>query len=135
MRTGTQWKVMLAVKTDNPDPHGQKLTSYLALAEGEKATVGLGKYQAVVELVKLYAGQEKADIINSGAPITLSMKDNGFQNLAAARPTVAKNSADTVRRTRNETELTPAMQFHRPLTEEEVIKAQENPDGKVSQLP
>ncbi len=80
MRTGNQWKVLLSVKTENPDPHGQKITSYLALAEGEKGTVGLGTRQAVVELVKLYASQEKADIISAGAPITLSMKDNGFES-------------------------------------------------------
>jgi hypothetical protein len=90
MRTGNQWKVLLSVKTENPDPHGQRITSYLALAEGEKGTVGLGTRQAVVELVKLYANQEKADIISAGAPITLSMKDNGFESAA---PSLASSQA------------------------------------------
>jgi len=92
MRTGDQWKVLLAVKTDNPDPHGQKLTSYLTLAEGDKGTVGLGTKQAVVELVKLYVGQEKVDILDSGASITLSMKDNGFESPAPTIPAVASRN-------------------------------------------
>ncbi len=135
MRIGNQWKVLLAVNTENPDPHGQRLTSYLALAEGDKGTVGLGTKQAVVELVKLYVGQEKVDIINSGASITLSMKDNGFNNLAGAQPTIARNSAETTRRNPgDEREMTPAMRFHLPLTEEEVIRAQENPQILTNEM-
>jgi len=77
-RTGDKWKVLLAVTTDNPDPHGPKLSSYLTLAEGDKKEVGTGDKKGMVELVKLYSGEEKIDIINSGSPMTLSMKDNGF---------------------------------------------------------
>jgi hypothetical protein len=80
MRAGNQWKVMLSVNTENPDPHGQRVTSYLALAEGDKRTVGLDTKQAVVELVRIYADQEKIDIINLGTPMTLSMKEDGFES-------------------------------------------------------
>jgi hypothetical protein len=83
-RKGDHWKALLAVNTENPDPHGQKLTSYLALSEGDKRTVGSGTKQALVELVKIYADQEKIEIINLGTPMTLSMKDDGFESPAVA---------------------------------------------------
>jgi hypothetical protein len=85
MRTGDQWKVLLAVQAENPDPHGHPLTCYLTLAEGDKKAVGPGAKQVVVELVKAYADQEKADIINSGTPVTLSVKDNGFSSPSAVQ--------------------------------------------------
>jgi hypothetical protein len=84
MKTGGILKVALAVKTENPDPHGQKLTDYLTLAEGDKQGVGSGNKQGVVELVRIYADQEKVDIINSGTPVTLTIKDDGLNSPAAA---------------------------------------------------
>lgn len=78
MRAGNQWKALLAVKTENPDPHADKLSFYLTLSEGDKQGVGVGDKRWLVELVKLDANQEKVDILNSGIPFTLSMKDNGF---------------------------------------------------------
>jgi hypothetical protein len=84
VRTGNQWKALLAVKLQNPDPRGRELTYYLTLAEGEKKTAGSDEKQAVVELVKARAEQEEADILNSGIPMTLSMKENGYGNLAAS---------------------------------------------------
>ena len=83
-RKGDHWKALLAVNTENPDPHGQKLTSYLALSEGDKRTVGSGAKQALLELVKIYAEEEKIEILNLGTPMTLSMKDDGFESPAAA---------------------------------------------------
>jgi len=136
MRTGNQWKVLLSVKTENPDPHGQRITSYLALAEGDKQEVGIGDKKGTVELVEIHADQEKVEILNSGERNTLSMKDNGFENLASAPRTRARNSAETTRQNPgNETEMTPAMRFRRPLTEEDVIKAQENPEERAPRLP
>jgi hypothetical protein len=92
MRTGNQWKVLLSVKVRNPDPRAAPLNSFLSMAEGEKEGVTSGENKFVVELVKLYPVQEKADIINSGTPVTLSMKDNGFEGQvpssgASLRPT------------------------------------------------
>jgi hypothetical protein len=84
MRTGDPWKVLLAVKVENPDPHGHPITCYLTLGEGDKKTVGSGSKQGVVELVKAYADQGKADIINSGTPMTLSLKDSSPGGPAAA---------------------------------------------------
>jgi hypothetical protein len=84
VRTGNQWKVMLAVKVRNPDPKAAPLNSYMALAEGDKKGVTSGENQFVVELVKVHADQEKAEIINSGTPVTLSMEVNGFASPAAA---------------------------------------------------
>jgi hypothetical protein len=93
MQAGKQWKVLLAVKTDNPDPHGQKLNYYLTLAEGDKKGVGAGDKQGMVELVRLYADLEKVDIINSGTPVTLSMKDNGFESAAPSPPVILPRRA------------------------------------------
>ena len=84
VRTGDLWKVYLVTKVENPDPHGAPLNVYLNLREGEKQKVGSGSKQAELELVKLYADKEKIDIINSGTPMTLTMKDNGFGSGAAA---------------------------------------------------
>jgi hypothetical protein len=84
MRTGGEAKALLAVKTQNPDPHAPELTSFVALAEGSQQRVGAGDKRAVVELVKIYLEQEKVDIINSGTPITLSLKEDGFNSAKAA---------------------------------------------------
>jgi hypothetical protein len=78
MQTANQWKALLAVKVKNPDPRAAPLNSYLTLAEGEKERVTSGEHQFLVEMGKIYAEEEKADIINSGTLVTLSMKDNGF---------------------------------------------------------
>ena len=83
MQTGDKVNVLLVVMTQNPDPHGHDLTSYLTLAEGDKRTVGSGTKAGTIELVKAYASQGKADIINTGTPVTLTMADNGFKGLAA----------------------------------------------------
>jgi hypothetical protein len=78
MWTGDKLEVLLVVKTQNPDPRAAEVSSYLTLGEGAK--------EGVVELVKVYAGQEKVDIINSGTPMTISMKDNGV--IGDAQPPV-----------------------------------------------
>ena len=96
MHVGNQWKALLAVKTENPDPHADKLSFYLTLAEGDKQGVGAGDKRWMVELVKLDANQEKVDILNSGRPITLSMKDNGFARSPPVK--VASASVATVSR-------------------------------------
>jgi hypothetical protein len=74
--TGKEWKVFLTVTTENPDPHGQKILSYLTLSEGEKKKVGFGEKQSEVELVKIYAEREKVEVINAGTPQTLSVGTN-----------------------------------------------------------
>jgi hypothetical protein len=86
MQTGDQWKALLAVTTENPDPRAAGLSYYLTLAEGDKQRVGTGEKQGMVELVKLDAGQETVDIINSGMPVNLTMKDNGFESPPSASP-------------------------------------------------
>lgn len=82
MRMGGTVKALLVVKTRNPDPRAAELSSYVSLAPGEKV--------GDVELVRVDAGQEKADIINSGTPMTISTKDNGVKREApppaASRP-------------------------------------------------
>ena len=78
MRMGDILKVLMEVKTRNPEARGPELISYLTLAEGEK--------EGVVELVRVYLDQEKVDIINSGTPMTLSMKDNGVKGEAPSPP-------------------------------------------------
>ena len=82
-QTGNEWKVFLAVKTKNPDPKAAPSNSYLTLAEGDKREVASGENRFVVQMVRVYPDQEKVDIINSGTPVTLSMKDNGFVTPAA----------------------------------------------------
>ena len=72
------WKAFLAATTDNPDPHGQAVTTYLALSEGEKQSVWVGDKQGVVQLVRIHVDSEKADVVNCGTPVTLSFKDNGL---------------------------------------------------------
>ncbi len=72
MRKGEQWKVLLAVKTQSPVARARALTLYLTLVEGDK--------QGCVELVKAYPEQEKVDIINSGTPVTLTMKEEASEN-------------------------------------------------------
>ena len=86
MRTGGESKALLAVKTQNPDPRAPELTSFVALAEGSKQGVGAGDKRVVVELVKIYLEQEKVDIINSGTPLTLSLKEDGFNSAKATGP-------------------------------------------------
>jgi hypothetical protein len=84
------------VKTENPDPHADKLSFYLTLSEGEKQGVGAGDKRWTEELVKLDANQERVDILNSGTPMTLSMKDNGFASPPSVK--VASASVATVSR-------------------------------------
>jgi hypothetical protein len=60
MQTGERTNVLLVVMTPNPDPHGQDVTSYLTLAEGEG----------------------KVDILNTGTAATLTMTGNGFKGTA-----------------------------------------------------
>jgi hypothetical protein len=89
MRTGDQLKVLLVVRVRNPDPKGSSLDSYLNLAEGDKMAAMSGENEWVVEVVKAYVAQEKVDIINSGTPMTLSMKDNGVTGEAPPPVTAA----------------------------------------------
>jgi hypothetical protein len=98
MRKGEQWKALLAVEVENPDPHGHPLSCYLTLAEGDKKSVGSGAKQAAVELVKAYAEQEKVDIINSGTAMTLSAKDKGKESPAPAA--VERRGSVVIRRPR-----------------------------------
>ena len=123
MQTGNQWKALLAVKVKNPDPRAAPLNSYLTLAEGEKQRVTSGENQFLVEMGKIYVDEEKADIINSGTPVTLSMKDNGFGS-----PAPPPDPAHAVR-------ITPEMQktlearkafeaaFPRPATPPPIVPA------------
>jgi hypothetical protein len=84
MRTGSLSRALLAVQTDNPDQHGPKLIYYMALCEGEKREVGAGDKRGFVELVRIHAGEEGVDIINTGSAATLSTKDNGFKGAETA---------------------------------------------------
>jgi hypothetical protein len=69
-------KVLLAVKTKAAP--GNKEASdgmkYYAMLQGEK--------EDTVELVKVNAKEERIEIINSGTPMTLTMKKNGFEGKA-----------------------------------------------------
>ena len=126
MQTGNQWKVLLAVKVKAPDPKAASLNSYLALSEGAKERVTSGENQFVVEMVKIYADQQKAEIINSGTPETLSMKDDGFGSPVTASGGGMNPAVATRQVPKGKTEMTPAMREHPPLTEEDVLRAQEN---------
>jgi hypothetical protein len=90
VETAGQWKVFLAVKTKGGDAKAAGSTLYLTLGEGDQ---GGG-----VEVVKVDASQEKADIVNAGAPMTLSMKENGFasQPVAAPAPRAGRPSVQTM---------------------------------------
>jgi hypothetical protein len=90
MKMGDNLKVLLSVKVKSKDPKVPESISYLTLAEGEKGDAGQTGKEVVEELVKVYADEEKVDIINSGTPLTLSMKDNGY---AAPPATPAKPGA------------------------------------------
>jgi hypothetical protein len=80
MQTGDQWQVLLAVKSLSPDPKAPPLQTFLTLIEGGKESVRQQDQQTWLEVVKIYAEQERVDILNSGVPMTLSMKTNGFAN-------------------------------------------------------
>ena len=82
-------------------------------------------------MVRVYPDQEKVDVINSGTPVTLSMKDNGFVTPAAA-PVGGKNPAVVSRQNPTEDKVTSAyMRAHPALSEEEVIRLQENGGEKM----
>jgi hypothetical protein len=114
MRKGDQWKVLLAAKVENPDPHGQPVAYYLTLAEGDKKTVGSGAKQAVVELVKAYAEQEKIDIINAGTPMTLSVKENGIESRAPRPETPPPGTMTAAMRRARRMAARPAWQNDTP---------------------
>ena len=78
VQTADQWKVLLAVKTKSGNAATPEDVSYLTMAEGDK--------DGVVELLKVYPHEEKVDINNSGTPMTLTMKENGFASAPAAPP-------------------------------------------------
>jgi hypothetical protein len=81
MRTGDKLKVLLAVKTKDPKSKPPETSSYLTLEEGSK--------EGVVELVRAYADEGKVDIINSGTPMTLSLKENGVVGETPPAPAAA----------------------------------------------
>jgi hypothetical protein len=85
MQTGNQVKVLLAVEVRGPDTKTGIETNYMALAEGDKKSLGPDGNHAVVEMVKADADRETAEIINCGNPVTLTMKANGFEKLAEAQ--------------------------------------------------
>jgi hypothetical protein len=81
VETDGQWKVLLAVKLKNGDAKASESTSYLSLTQGDQ--------KGGITLVKADPEREKIDIINSGVPMTLSMKANGFAghvSVAASAP-------------------------------------------------
>jgi hypothetical protein len=80
IRDADHVKVLMAVKIKDPTKAKelQEVTSYLTLAEGEK--------DGVVELVKVHAEAEEVDIMNSGTPMTLTMKANGFESHSSEAP-------------------------------------------------
>jgi hypothetical protein len=89
VRTGGETKVLLAVKVKTGNSASPEDTSYLTMSEGDK--------DGVVELVKIYPDQEMVDIKNSGTPMTLSMKENGFQNAPAAPAPGARGAGPGIR--------------------------------------
>jgi hypothetical protein len=121
MRKGDQWKVLLAVEVENPEPHGHPLNCYLTLAEGDKQSVGSGAKQTAVELVKAYAELEKADIINSGTAMTLSSKDNETESQAL--PLVERRGSVIYRRSRVPTAAAPPATEATPAAGENPVRA------------
>jgi hypothetical protein len=86
VQTADQWKVLLAVTTKS----GNTATpEYLTMAEGDK--------EGVVELLKIYPLEDKVDINNSGTPMTLTMKDNGFASAPAAPPAGGRGGSPAIR--------------------------------------
>ena len=68
---------LLAVKAKTGNPTAPESTTFLTMAEGEK--------DDVIELIKMYPGEEKVDISDAvSTPMTLSMKENGFNAAAPA---------------------------------------------------
>jgi hypothetical protein len=94
MRKGDQLKVLLVLKVRNPDTRAAPLNAYLTLAEGDKKVVMSMNDQVLVQLVRVYAGQEKVDVIIAGTPMTLSLKDNSFGS-PTPRPETSPSSAMT----------------------------------------
>lgn len=74
--------VYLAMKPKDP----KESWIYFSMREGEKA----GKEPNTLELVKIHADAEIVDIVNSGQPMSLSLKSNSFQSAssggASAKP-------------------------------------------------
>jgi hypothetical protein len=64
-KVGNRMKVYLAIPAKDP-----KDTAYLALQAGEK--------ERDVEIVNIRADKEEVDILNTGTPMTLTVKSNGF---------------------------------------------------------
>jgi hypothetical protein len=92
MRTGDQWKVLLAIKVKSPDPKAAPFSTYLKLAEGEKKVVMSMNEKLSMQVVRIYADQEKVDVINSGTPMTLTIKDDGIgsQSPSATSPALLR---------------------------------------------
>jgi len=86
MQSGGQQKVLLVVRSENPDPHGQHLISYLTLAEHEKQTVAHGAKLAEIEVVKAYPEQGKVDLVNAGTRMTLYAHDADVTGQAPLPP-------------------------------------------------
>jgi hypothetical protein len=87
MKKADELKVLLVLKVKNPDTKGAPSNAYLKLAEGDKQTVMSMNNQVLVELAKVYAEQEKVDVVVAGTPMTLSLKDNGLGNSAPRKGT------------------------------------------------
>jgi hypothetical protein len=104
IQIGDKWNVLLAVKSQNPDPKAAPLQSFLTLAEGDKEAVTQLDKQVWVELVKVYADQEKVDLVNAGTPMTLSLRDNGF---ASPPPSPSPPTAPAMRRNVTSTPTVP----------------------------
>ncbi|MGA3179197.1 MAG: hypothetical protein ABSF38_02510 [Verrucomicrobiota bacterium] len=84
IKTADKLKVLLAVSVKTGDSKAPEAMYYLTMVEDEVETVGEGDKRAVEKLVKVYPGEEKVDIENSGTRMTLSLKENGFGQAPAA---------------------------------------------------
>jgi hypothetical protein len=123
-------KVLLVVKTKSPDAKEHESVSYLSLGEGDKQGGGTTDKQGVIEVVKVDVNAGTVDIVNSGTPVTLSMKDNGLEHFAAA-PAAEKKSAEPIALPlRYGNGMTPAMAMRETRRRENAARKEpEQPSG------
>jgi hypothetical protein len=97
VRNGPEWKALLVVKPEFLDERGQRSIFYLTMAQGETRVLGSGEKRVTVQVDQIHADQQKIDFINSGSPMTLSMKDNSLDGPPADHPLKTKADREKMR--------------------------------------
>jgi hypothetical protein len=82
LKVGNQQRVFFATVPKNP---AKEPPTYFELGEGES--------EGILEVRKIYADKEQVDIVNSGTPMTLSVKDDSFVPKVATPKSTAPTMA------------------------------------------